>query len=602
MPELDDIELLAQYAQDHSEKAFAALVARHVNLVYSVALRNVGDPHAAREITQAVFIILSRKAKNLSARTVLSGWLYQTTRLTAANHLRTERRRQKREQEAFMQSLSNEAETETWRQIAPLLDDAIAKLGDGDRNAIVLRFFENKNLNEVGRALGGSEDAAKMRVNRALEKLRKFFTKRGVAFSTTAIAGAVSVHSIQAAPLGLATSVTVATVQGTVVTTSTLTLVKGALKLMAWTKMKTAVIVGAVAILTTGTTMVAVKTIHSFAAARANTQHPLQGAWEGTFKFRQQTIRLVYKISQGNGSYRATADAIEQGLKDLPVDRLVYNYPTVRIENNAIGFVFDGTLNPQAMEISGQWKQNGGSGAMVLKQTDNPDTIPDPLAESDYTPRGGSDLQGLWEGTLKVGAASLRLNLKIAEQPAAEAFRAELDSVDQGAKNMPAASITYDRPTVKITFSGIGAVFQGNVSGGNKEITGTWTQGGKALPLTFDRADLMAEQLQALDKNYAHNDPQDLPGHWKGTLDMKQVKMRLVFNIARSSDGTFSASLDSLDQGASNIPASAVQYTAPNVRIEWNNISGVFNGTLKNGKLSGTWQQGKLTLPLDLAR
>jgi hypothetical protein len=120
--------------------------------------------------------------------------------------------------------------------------------------------------------------------------------------------------------------------------------------------------------------------------------------------------------------------------------------------------------------------------------------------------------------------------------------------------------------------------------------------------LTFDRADLMAEQLQALDKNYAHNDPQDLPGHWKGTLDMKQVKMRLVFNIARSSDGTFSASLDSLDQGASNIPASAVQYTAPNVRIEWNNISGVFNGTLKNGKLSGTWQQGKLTLPLDLAR
>ncbi|HEX3889840.1 MAG TPA: sigma factor, partial [Verrucomicrobiae bacterium] len=108
MTEADDIELLRQYAVENSEVAFAALVTRHVNLVYSVALRNVGNSHSAEEITQAVFIILSRKAKSFSRKTILTGWLHQTTRLTAANFLRTEIRRQNREQEAFMQSALSE--------------------------------------------------------------------------------------------------------------------------------------------------------------------------------------------------------------------------------------------------------------------------------------------------------------------------------------------------------------------------------------------------------------------------------------------------------------------------------------------------------------
>ncbi len=190
MSELDDHDLLARYTRENSEAAFAALAERHVNLVYSTALRSTGNAHAAEEISQAVFIILANKAEKLSRRVVLSGWLYQTTRLTAANFLRTEIRRQKREQEAFMQStLEEPSENLAWKQIAPLLDDALGKLGEHDRNAIVLRFFENKNLREVGLALGASEDAAKMRVNRALEKLRKIFGKRGVKFSATAIAG-----------------------------------------------------------------------------------------------------------------------------------------------------------------------------------------------------------------------------------------------------------------------------------------------------------------------------------------------------------------------------------------------------------------------------
>ncbi len=266
MSEPDDHDLLAQYAQgprENSEAAFAALAERHVNLVYSTALRSVGNAHAAEEVSQAVFIVLANKAGKLSRRVVLSGWLYQTTRLTAANFLRGEFRRQQREQEAFMQSILQEPGNDNaWRQIAPLLDEALDRLGDRDRNAILLRFFEGKSLAEVGAAAGTSEDAAKMRVNRALEKLRKIFSRRGAAFSVAAIAGAVSANSVHAAPVGLAKTVSaLALTKGATAGGSTLVLVKGALKLMAWSKMQTGIVVGAVVLLTAGTTTVAVKEI-----------------------------------------------------------------------------------------------------------------------------------------------------------------------------------------------------------------------------------------------------------------------------------------------------------------------------------------------------
>ena len=258
MPEPDDIALLRQYAERNAESAFATLVEKYVNLVYSTALRSVGNSHAAEEITQAVFIILARKARSLSQGTILSGWLYQTARLTAANFLRAEIRRQHREQEAYMQSLLNELEPEVWPQIAPLLDAAMERLGEKDRNAVVLRYFENKNLREVGAALGASEDAAKMRVNRALEKLRKFFTKRGVTLSGTAIAGAVSANSVQAAPVGLVATVTGVAAKGTTISATITTLVKGTMKMMTWMKLKFAAGVGVAALLAGGAATVAI--------------------------------------------------------------------------------------------------------------------------------------------------------------------------------------------------------------------------------------------------------------------------------------------------------------------------------------------------------
>ena len=263
MHDASDMELLRDYDRQGSEAAFAVLVQRHINLVYSVALRHVGIAAHAEEITQAVFIILARKSAGLRADTILEGWLHETTRLTALSFLRGERRRQFREQEAYMQStLQENHDAVTWNQLAPLLDEAVARLGKKDRDAVMLRFFKDKNLREVAAALNVNEAAAQRRVHRAVEKLRGFFTKRGVALSSVAITGAISANSVQAAPVALAKSVTaVAIVKGAAASGSTLTLIKGALKIMAWTKAKTAIIASATVLLAMGTATLTIKEI-----------------------------------------------------------------------------------------------------------------------------------------------------------------------------------------------------------------------------------------------------------------------------------------------------------------------------------------------------
>jgi RNA polymerase sigma factor (sigma-70 family) len=251
MPEPDDISLLKRYAGG-DESAFAALFERHVHLVYSAALRQTRNPSHAEEVTQSVFILLARKAKSLHPKTVLSGWLYQAARLTTASLIKREIRRQRREQEVYMQTLT-EPDTSLWEQISPLLDDAMGRLGEKDRNAIVLRFFENRTPPEVAATLKLNEATARKRVSRALEKLRTFFARRGVVLTTAVIAGTISGNSVQAAPAALANSATaIAIAKGAMAGGSTLTLVKGALKIMAWTKTKAIVTAALVATVSAG--------------------------------------------------------------------------------------------------------------------------------------------------------------------------------------------------------------------------------------------------------------------------------------------------------------------------------------------------------------
>ena len=276
--------LVREFAASQSEPAFAALVERHIGLVHSAALRQVGDVHLAEEITQAVFIILARKAASLGPKTILSAWLYRTTRYAAADALKARRRRQAREQEAHMQSTLNQPDADAWVQLAPLLDDALAELGETDRTALVLRFFENKTAREIAGALRMEEAAAQKRVARALEKLRAIFVKRGVTLTATVIAGAVAANSVQAAPVALVKTISaVAVAKGVAATTSTLTLVKGTIKMMTSTKTFTAAAILTSAIFSQG--MVA---SHFDSAGQAN-------AW------MDRSTYLIFSIAVGIG-------------------------------------------------------------------------------------------------------------------------------------------------------------------------------------------------------------------------------------------------------------------------------------------------------------
>jgi RNA polymerase sigma factor (sigma-70 family) len=249
----DDMVLVREFVASQSESAFAALVERHIGMVHSAALRHVGDSILAQDITQAVFIILARKAGTLGPDTILSTWLYRTTHHAAVDALKIQRRRQRREQEAYMQSaLLNDDPNSAWKQLSPLLEEAMASLVESDRAALVLRYFEKKTGAEIALALKVSPEAAQKRVTRALERLRRYFAKRSVVVTGAAIAGALTAHSVQAAPIGLAAGIVGMALKGGSVSATVLALAKAVPNLMAWAKYKWLIGLGATALVAGG--------------------------------------------------------------------------------------------------------------------------------------------------------------------------------------------------------------------------------------------------------------------------------------------------------------------------------------------------------------
>lgn len=207
----ENSDLLRRYVADRSESAFATLVERHLDLVYSAALRQVsGDTHAAQDVTQAVFCDLARQAPRLTRHPSLTGWLYTSTRYLAAKARRTEQRRRAREQQAHAmnQLLQTENPDPAWQELRPVLDDAMHELNAADREAVLLRYFEKRPLAEIGARLGLTENAARMRVERAVDKLRAVLAKRGVTSTAAALAASLAQHTVSAAPTGLAAQVT----------------------------------------------------------------------------------------------------------------------------------------------------------------------------------------------------------------------------------------------------------------------------------------------------------------------------------------------------------------------------------------------------------
>lgn len=243
-----DLQLLARYTRQQAEDAFTEIVHRHLNLVYSAALRQIRSPQLAEEVAQSVFTDLARHAAKLKPDTVLSAWLYQVTRRTVIDVVRREARRQLREQIATEMNAIN-ATADDWTHIEPLLDEAMSALGETDRTAVLLRYFENKSLREVGQTLGTSEDAARKRLSRAVERLRGFLAERGVSVGASGLMAVVSANAIQAAPAGLAVSIsaTAALAGAMLATTTTATHVT-----MNWINLKSVAAITAAAI-TAGT-------------------------------------------------------------------------------------------------------------------------------------------------------------------------------------------------------------------------------------------------------------------------------------------------------------------------------------------------------------
>jgi hypothetical protein len=360
-------------------------------------------------------------------------------------------------------------------------------------------------------------------------------------------------------------------------------------------KTKTLAVIGITLALVAVVIVLVSKVIHS---ARVAHYPNIQGAWEGALDLQQAKLRVRLNLSKTNGVYVASGDSIDQGLKNIPVSEIVYKYPSFHFEMKSMGGVYDGKLNREANELSGTWKQGAVVTPLNFKLTTN--NTSEALSEETYAPRADSDAQGIWEGKLAIQeGVALRIHFKIAEQPDGK-FKLHLDSPDQGAKDIRASSVSYENSVLKAEFAGMNGAFEGRV--GPQEIAGIWRQGDLSLPLTLQRFDEAKQKQEESGKSYSYTSANDLPGHWKGALIVQKIKLNLVFHIAKTPDGSLSAMMDSPDQGATGLPATSIQHTAPKVRIEWKGMGAVFDGTLKNGKISGSWRQGAATYPLVLSR
>jgi RNA polymerase sigma factor (sigma-70 family) len=312
-----DMELLASYTGNGSEAAFAELVHRHLDLVYSAALRQVRSPQLAEEVAQSVFADLARNAARLLPETVLAAWLYQVARRTAVDVIRRESRRRLREQLALEMADMNDHPS-IWKEIEPLLEEAMERLEPAERSAILLRFFENRNLREVGETLGTSEDAAQKRVSRAVDRLREFLSQRGVTVGASGLALALSANAVQSAPLGLAmtisTGATAATISAAAfhgATTTTTTM--GTTKVLAMTTLQKIAVTAVI------TAAVGVGVYEPRQAARARQQlHALQQSED---PLKEQMRRLTQEREEAAAQLIAVRDqneALRASLADLP--------------------------------------------------------------------------------------------------------------------------------------------------------------------------------------------------------------------------------------------------------------------------------------------
>lgn len=377
-----DQELLQRYTGNRDDDAFAELVRRHVNLVFSAAHRQVRSPQLAEEVAQSTFTNLARDAHRLAPDTILTAWLYQVTRRTAIDVVRREARRQLREQIATEMNALN-ATIADWTPIEPLLDDAMAALDETDRAAILLRYFENKSLREVGQVLGASDDAAQKRVSRAVERLREFFAKRGVTVGAGGLAVVISANAVQAAPVGLAVTIsTAAALAGTGIAT---TATAATIKTIAMTTLQKTLVTAAVAVLAgaglyearqAAQLRVQNQTLHQLQAPLAEQIRQLRGERDAAAKRlaalanemervkgnSSELLKLRGEVTRLRNEATAAAVAINSNHFQADVLQILSNTPPVR---TYLATVMTELTWDQVI-VTGGWKIPSGKRVLVL--------------------------------------------------------------------------------------------------------------------------------------------------------------------------------------------------------------------------------------------
>jgi len=306
MKGLSDIELLEAYARQRSEDAFRELVQRHIDFIYSAAMRQLRNPHLAEEATQSAFIALAEKAVQLRHQTVIAGWLHRAAHFAALKLQRSEARRKRWEEEAA--TMNTYAESDVFQELAlPHVDSALAELSEIDRDAVVLRFLRQLSFHDVAQTLGTSEEAAKKRVSRALEKLRGLLARRGIAISVVALAAGLSQMPVTATPATLSSALASLALSTAVRSISIATTI---LNLMRTTKMKLALIVG-VAILAGSAALLWGHRLGNTVAANPNSSRPsapkiklasvLVDDQDKALKFYTQTLGFAKKLDIPTG-------------------------------------------------------------------------------------------------------------------------------------------------------------------------------------------------------------------------------------------------------------------------------------------------------------
>ncbi len=333
----------------------------------------------------------------------------------------------------------------------------------------------------------------------------------------------------------------------------------------------------------------------------------LVGKWEGVVEFGKFSIKLVLRVAKTpEGRLAVTMDVPDQGQKGVPIPSILFNNPSVRLEIDAFGTAYNGELSSDFSQIKGAFEEGPGGRPVdvVFKKSTVPD-LPEPKQLFTFEQGEPMDIRGYWKSNFELfpGAATT-IGLNIGRIPDGT-FKATLDLPEQGAKDIPASSVTSSNNTAQLEWKLFQGSFNAKLSDDGKTLAGGWVQRNRTNSVKFQRLD---GPLSLVPKDLSYepdkSNPQDVRGYWKGTLEVPNGKLRLVLKIGRAPDGNYSAVMASLDQGARELPASAATFNSPKAVFEWKGIRGKFEGNVnKEGTLmEGTWEQGPGSNPLKFER